>query len=51
VKSLAPVKMLTIRGTAFEPSPATGGSAVVQKGFPFFLFFYLIKGKTFFSEF
>ncbi|KAI1725069.1 electron transfer flavoprotein [Ditylenchus destructor] len=31
VKSTAPVKLLTVRGTAFEPSPAEGGNAKVEK--------------------
>jgi len=32
VKSLAPLKLLTVRGTAFEPVSATGGSASIEKG-------------------
>jgi len=32
VKSLAPLKLLTIRGTAFEPVSSTGGSASIEKG-------------------
>lgn len=32
VKSSAPVKLFTVRSTAFEPSPSDGGSAAVEKG-------------------
>ncbi len=32
MKSLDPVKVLTVRGTSFEAVPVSDGSAVVEKG-------------------
>lgn len=32
VESLDPIKIITIRGTAFAPAPTTGGSATIEDG-------------------